>query len=89
MQPDRRWSRMAHCSRSGRGSLMETIMRAFHEPFASAGGRHGSLAPFRRALRRLSAAEARHRDARRLAALSDQLLADIGLTRDAVRRPRW
>jgi uncharacterized protein YjiS (DUF1127 family) len=36
----------------------------------------------------LVAAEARHRDAARLAGLPDHLLADIGLTRDAVRRRR-
>lgn len=40
------------------------------------------------ALAALVAAEARHRDRTRLAALSEHLLADIGLTRDAVRAVR-
>jgi uncharacterized protein YjiS (DUF1127 family) len=41
-----------------------------------------------RALHLLAAADARHRDAGRLAALPNHLLADMGLTRDAVRVPR-
>jgi uncharacterized protein YjiS (DUF1127 family) len=39
-------------------------------------------------LDRLAARHRRYRDANRLAALPDHLLADIGLTRDAVRRAR-
>jgi hypothetical protein len=42
----------------------------------------------RRALAPLAAAHARHCDAVRMAGLPDHLLADIGLTRDAVRRRR-
>lgn len=34
---------------------------------------------------RLADADARHRDERRLAAMPDHLLADMGLTRDDVR----
>jgi uncharacterized protein YjiS (DUF1127 family) len=49
---------------------------------------HGSRAWALRALAPLAAASARHRDAARLAGLPDHLLADIGLTRDAVRRRR-
>ena len=40
------------------------------------------------ALAFLVAAESRHRDRTRLAAMSEHLLADIGLTRDAVRVAR-
>lgn len=40
------------------------------------------------ALAFLVAAEARHRDRTRLAAMPEHLLADIGLTRDAVRVAR-
>ena len=36
---------------------------------------------------RLADADARYRDERRLAAVSDHLLADMGLTRDDVRAP--
>jgi len=53
-------------------------------------GRHGRGARVwaALALASLAAADARHRDAARLAGLPDHLLADIGLTRDAVRRRR-
>ena len=47
--------------------------------------------PFPRWLRaipaRFAAADACYRDERRLADVSDRLLADIGLTRDDVRAP--
>ena len=53
-------------------------------------GRHrqGPRAWAARALAPLAAASARHRDAARLAGLPDHLLADMGLSRDAVRRCR-
>jgi uncharacterized protein YjiS (DUF1127 family) len=53
-----------------------------------ASGRHGAGGWARRALAPLAAAHARHRDAVRLAGLSDHLLVDIGLNRDAVRGGR-